>query len=55
VLGFVASFALLTYFIVAACTQAARTASAVALATGLGFYLVSTWRWASRSGSTLGF
>lgn len=41
VLGFVAGFALLTYFIVAVMYgRPARTAAAVALATGLGFYLV---------------
>src|SRR5262245_5933323 len=41
VLGFVASFALLTYFIVAAMYgKPARTAAVVALAAGLGFYLV---------------
>jgi len=40
-LGFVASFALLTYFIVAVMYgRPARIAAAVALATGLGFYLV---------------
>ena len=41
VLGFVAGLALLTYFVVAVMYgKPARTAAAVALATGLGFYLV---------------
>ena len=40
-LGFVASFALLTYFIVAVMyRQPARTAAVAALAVGAGFYLV---------------
>ena len=41
VLGFVVGFALLTYFIVAVLyRKPARIAAVVALATGLGFYLV---------------
>jgi hypothetical protein len=40
-LGFVAGFALLTYFIVAVMyRQPATTAAAAALGAGLGFYLV---------------